>query len=159
MKTARTTKAKAKFKSQTFFELMMTHPENQRMARAIRVLELLTSDMVGGETPIIEAYSNGREQGFHFTLMTSMFRCSFSEDRRSDQMVLYSTHGMENITDFSTANGPNDELYRNKTLFDTPEGLVLEVVKRVQSAQEIETKKRQARVERTLLSLRMGHAP
>jgi hypothetical protein len=67
----------------------------------------------------LEAYSNGREQGFNLTLTASGLdrRVSFSEDRSSDSIVVYAGK----YRDFSMlGNAPNDELYLNRNFFDTP---------------------------------------
>lgn len=44
------------------------------------------------ETLVLETYSNGREQGYHLSVVLMphlAWGCSFSEDRMSDQLVVY----------------------------------------------------------------------
>lgn len=57
----------------------------------------------------VEAYVNGREQGFCLNNYTSNRKVSFSEDRRSDSIVVYFGFG----NDFSMqGNVPSEEVYR-----------------------------------------------
>jgi hypothetical protein len=62
----------------------------------------------------VEAYANGREQGYH--LATTSSRCvSFSEGRNHDGIVIY----RGTTLDFSMqGNTPNDRAYRDKIAFD-----------------------------------------
>jgi len=67
----------------------------------------------------VEAYSNGREQGYSIICWSSenvvkMLRVCFSEYRNSDDIVVY----CGKHSDFSMAgNVPNDEVYANKKFF------------------------------------------
>ncbi len=63
----------------------------------------------------VEAYSNGREQGYHINVREKGgFRgVSFSENRNSDSIVIYFAN---ECTDFSMqGNVPDEKVYRNAT--------------------------------------------
>lgn len=89
------------------------------LKRAVKVLKMVE---VPKDTHVyVVTYHNGRENGFaivgwHRTWV-------FSEDRRSDWLVLYTGK----MTEFGTGNVPSDEVYANKQLFKSEETLAKEL--------------------------------
>jgi hypothetical protein len=87
----------------------------EKMNLAKRILAQV--EKFSGETELhLEAYANGREQGFSVANFNTdkVKRVAFSEYRNTDQIVVY--WGV--YSDFSNAgNCPNAEIYKNANFF------------------------------------------
>lgn len=91
------------------------------LGRALRILKLVRLGRLS-ETQqarvYVQAYSNGREQGFAVVVQDLML--AFAEHRRSDAIVVY----VGRLADFSApGNVPSDEVYRAAKLFEARRGL------------------------------------
>lgn len=68
-----------------------------------------------------EAYCNGREQGFLIGDWGSKLKFAFAENRNSDHVVVY----VGELTQFRLGgNIPDETVYENRRLFETPEEAV-----------------------------------
>lgn len=87
---------------------------SERMEIANRVLVGLIQ--VSNDANLyLEAYSNGREQGYNITNMLNSRRVSFGEYRNADIIAIYC--GM--YSDFSMqGNAPNEQVYHNARFFE-----------------------------------------
>lgn len=104
-------------------------PFKSNMAVANVVLSLLQAKHNNPNTRFwIEAYSNGREQGYYLT--NGHVGIAFSENRNSDSIVAY----VGRSRDFSMqGNVPSDDIYQKKSLFGYDEyveavDMILEVI-------------------------------
>lgn len=88
----------------------------QGLAQAMRVLDLVKLE--SGSHLYVMTYQNGRENGFAVRGWNRMW--VFSEDRRSDYMVLYVGDSHE----FHQGNIPSEAVYAQKRLFASVEELV-----------------------------------
>lgn len=94
------------------------------LKRAARVLELVKLEAL--EHLYVMAYHNGRENGFAVRGWDRMW--VFSEDRRSDYMVLY----VGKATEFGAGNVPSDKVYSAKRLLKTEEELAAVLTTKLQ---------------------------
>lgn len=79
------------------------------LKRSLRVLELVK--FKDNDFLYVTSYQNGRENGFAVRGWDRQW--VFSEDRRSDYMVLYTGKANE----FGLGNMPSDEIYAHKRMF------------------------------------------
>ena len=68
----------------------------------------------------LEMYANGREHGYHIRCLdtacqTQVWGCSFSENRNSDDFVVYLGWGFNRFS--MQGNVPDDEVYGNKRIY------------------------------------------
>jgi hypothetical protein len=77
------------------------------------------------ETLTLEMYANGREHGYHLSLLVygnkggvEKWGCSFSENRNSDDLVVYTGIGILHCFDMA-GNVPSDHVYANRQFFSS----------------------------------------
>lgn len=91
---------------------------NRNMAVAKKVLNAINKQIPNemAKNCTVEAYSNGREQGYCIWYHPSLpfLKVSFSENRNSDEIVVYKGKDIE----FSLqGNLPSEEIYQNRKYF------------------------------------------
>ena len=72
------------------------------------------------EEVLLEMYSNGREQGYHLKVVTedgTAWGCSFSENRNSDQLIVYIGTGETFWVPFQMSGNVPTEAISKKALY------------------------------------------
>lgn len=89
--------------------------ESRRLDRAFKVLEYVKLGLSNIEGDLhLGTYQNGREEGLSLRSCSSITTngyVSWSEDRRSDQIVVYNS-------DIDPCQSITDEMYKNARYFD-----------------------------------------
>jgi len=95
-----------------------------KIVMAMKVLEMFVGETVLSEDYTVGAFSNCREQGFRITNWDNNKSCAFSENRNSDDIVVY--HGTHNDFDYMTNKPNNEHIWMNARCFryDDFEGAV-----------------------------------
>jgi len=95
---------------------------------AMKVLRKIGNLPKKNEKYWIEAYSNGREQGFLICYWKinsrNAIRVAFSENRNSDSLVVYVGDGKETGQFDMTGNVPSDTVWNNARYFSQDKYLI-----------------------------------
>lgn len=91
-----------------------------------KVLSAVKNIWPAGIMAQVDAYSNGREQGYSiYSLRSNFVRCSFSRDRYSDGIVIYT--GLFHEFQLS-GNTPTDASWKRRIYMGRPEDAALYIV-------------------------------
>lgn len=93
---------------------------NETLAELKKLFQPVKGWLKDDAEAYISAYKNGRENGYLLTVwiaglpnLSGQFYATFSENRRSDDVVVY-------LSDFTDLKKELDAAYQKRKLFDTP---------------------------------------